>query len=62
LFLRDGWSQTRYDGTVPVKPVISALRRWRQEDLVFSARLGYIARPCLNLKKKVFLDINVGWR
>jgi hypothetical protein len=32
-------------------PVIPALGRWRQEDLKFEARLGYI-RPCLNKKNK----------
>jgi hypothetical protein len=33
-------------------PVIPALLRLRQEDHKFKTSLGYIARPCLEKKKK----------
>jgi hypothetical protein len=33
-------------------PVISALRRLRQEELEFKTNLVFIARPCLKKKKK----------
>jgi hypothetical protein len=39
---------------VVAHPVISALRRLRQEGLKFQASLGYIARLCLKLKNKHF--------
>jgi hypothetical protein len=29
------------------KPIISAFRRLRQEDLQFEDNMGYIERPCL---------------
>jgi hypothetical protein len=32
-------------------PVISALRRWKQENDNLEASLGYIARPCLKKPK-----------
>jgi hypothetical protein len=33
-------------------PVISALRRLRQEELEFKTNLVFIARPCLKKKKR----------
>jgi hypothetical protein len=33
-------------------PVISVLRRLRQEDVKVEASLAYIARPCLRKTKK----------
>jgi hypothetical protein len=33
-------------------PIIPALRRLRQEDLKFKARLGYIVRPSLQKAKQ----------
>jgi hypothetical protein len=33
-------------------PVITALRRLRQEDHEFEAIVNYIEKPCLNKKKK----------
>jgi hypothetical protein len=33
-------------------PVISALRKVRQDDLKFQASLGYIARHCLKTEKR----------
>jgi hypothetical protein len=38
-------------------PVIPALGRLKQEDLLFKASLGYIARPCLK-KKAEKVNIN----
>jgi hypothetical protein len=33
-------------------PLISALRRQKQEDLEFKFNIGYIARPCLKINKQ----------
>jgi hypothetical protein len=33
-------------------PIISALRRLKQEDLQFEATLGYVVRPCPKKKSK----------
>jgi hypothetical protein len=40
--------------------VIPALKRLRQEDCNFKARLGYIGRPCLKNKKKDGTGWSVG--
>jgi hypothetical protein len=37
---------------IQVMPIISALRRLRQEDLEFKAGLGCIVRSCVKKKKK----------
>jgi hypothetical protein len=43
-------------------PVILALRRLRQEDCEFQARLGYIARLCLKTTTVVKKKKNLSWQ
>jgi hypothetical protein len=38
---------------VEAQPIILALRRQKQEDHEFKVNLDYIARPCLQKKKRV---------
>jgi hypothetical protein len=39
---------------VHIIPEIPALGRLRQEEHQFKASIGYIARPCLKNKKKIY--------
>jgi hypothetical protein len=42
-------------------PIIPALRRLRDSNFVFNAKLGYIARPCLKKsKKKIWSKVIIG--
>jgi hypothetical protein len=43
-------------------PVISGLRRLRQEDQEFKDSLGYIVKPCLKKKNQMSLSGFAVWK